>query len=63
MSWIFNLFCDKTLVNNYRPISITNVISKLAKNVILLKFCKRNELISDSQFSFSEKLSTSDFYT
>ena len=45
---------------NKRAISITNVISKLAESIKfrLLKFCKTNWIIGESQFSFREERPT-----
>ena len=52
-----NKCSDITSTDNYRPISLSNVISKLFEDVIIEK-CKNFLLVNDNQFSFKEKLST-----
>lgn len=54
---------DRDCVNNYRPISILSSLSKVLERLInkrLVKFLEEGNLISQSQFGFRAKKSTSD---
>ena len=48
---------DITSINNYRPISLSNVISKVFEAIIVEK-CKDYLIVNDNQFAFKDKLST-----
>lgn len=53
---------DNTSVNNYRPISVLTGLSKILEKIInirLIKYLEENKLLSDSQFGFRAKKSTS----
>ncbi|KAJ8720281.1 hypothetical protein PYW07_012324 [Mythimna separata] len=53
---------DKTSVNNYRPISVLTGLSKILEKMInsrLIKYLEDNRLLSDNQFGFRAKRSTS----
>ncbi|KAJ8732469.1 hypothetical protein PYW07_015068 [Mythimna separata] len=53
---------DKTSVNNYRPISVLSGLSKILEKIInsrLIKYLEDNSLLSDGQFGFRAKKSTS----
>ena len=53
---------DKTLKDNYRPISILPTISKIIErsaHVQLCSYLEENKLLSQSQFGFRQKRSTS----
>ena len=53
---------DKTLKDNYRPISILPTISKIIErsvHVQLRSYLEKNKLLSQSQFGFRQKHSTS----
>lgn len=57
---------DKNNVQNYRPISILPIFSKIIEKVVhhqLYCYLQRNNLLSKSQFGFRKKLSTSDAIT
>ena len=52
---------NSTKMDNYRPISILPAISKVFEKIIhqhLVKFLQLKEIISNSQFGFQKKLST-----
>ena len=52
---------DKTLVNNYRPISVLPVFSKILEKIIFTRisnFVVQNNILSDNQFGFRHNLST-----
>lgn len=52
---------DKTLVNNYRLVSLINNFSKPFEKIIcnrLLEFLEQNKFFTSSQFGFRQKLST-----
>ena len=52
---------DQTSVNNYRPISVLPVFSKLLERLIFNRtysFILNNDILSDQQFGFRKKLST-----
>jgi len=54
---------QKTNLNNYRPISLLNVFSKLFEKAIkkrLLNYLEENNLIPNSQFGFRKSLGTED---
>ncbi len=54
---------DRSLTSNYRPISITSVISKVFEdliNKIILKHLEVHSLLSDSQYGFRKSRSTAD---
>lgn len=54
---------DKTLVENYRPISLLTHLSKVLEKCIktrLLNFVEKYNILSPNQFGFRPKLSTSD---
>ena len=54
---------DKTLLNNYRPISLLLSISKLLEKIIhnrIIKFCDKESIISERQFGFIPGSSTID---
>lgn len=54
---------DRLLVNNYRPISLTNLVSKLFEKLMIcrmFKFVNQNNTLSNQQFGFREGRSTSD---
>lgn len=53
---------EKNCVNNYRPISVLTGLSKILEKIInirLMKYLEENRLLSDSQFGFRPKKSTS----
>ena len=53
--------CDKKLINNYRPISVLPVISKVFETVIfdqLTKYFTNNNLFSSQQYGFRKNAST-----
>ena len=52
---------DRHLVNNYRPISILTSFSKILERTVYIRtsqFLEKHNIISDSQFGFREKHST-----
>ena len=52
---------DKSITENYRPISVINNIAKLLEMCMksrLVKLLNDNELLSNSQFGFRENMST-----
>ena len=52
---------DKTLLNNYRPISILPVFSKIFERLMynrLLKHLDNNNILCEQQYGFREKRST-----
>ena len=54
---------EKSDPSNYRPISITSLISKTMETIItkqLLAFLETNNLLSDHQYGFQQARSTSD---
>jgi len=54
---------QKTNINNYRPISLLNVFSKLFEKAIktrLLNYLEENNLIPNSKFGFRKGLGTED---
>ena len=54
---------QKTDVNNYRPISLLNIFSKIFEKMMkkyLVDFIDRNNILSPSQFAFQKKKSTED---
>ena len=53
--------CDKKLTNNYRPISVLPVISKVFETVIfdqLTEYFTNNNLFSSQQYGFRKNAST-----
>ena len=53
----------KDLANNYRPISLVSVVSKVmekAINIEILKYLESNKIISDRQYGFRQQRSTGD---
>ena len=53
--------CDKKLINNYRPISVLPVISKVFETVIfdqLTEYFTNNNLFSSQQYGFRKNAST-----
>ena len=52
---------SKNIPGNYRPISLTSILSKLLEHIIasqMMKFLIANNLLSDRQFGFRAKSST-----
>ena len=52
---------DPTLLNNYRPISVLPVFSKVLERLIfnrIYSFIDQNDILSNHQFGFRKKLST-----
>jgi hypothetical protein len=52
---------DRRLMDNYRPISLLNVFSKVLEKIVhtrLSNFLEQNNLISDSQYGFRKNHST-----
>ena len=52
---------DKTLISNYRPISLLNTFSKIYEKVVLIrleKFLDKHKILYDKQFGFRKKRST-----
>ena len=57
---------DETNCSNYRPISCLPVFSKIFERLVvnqLLKFSDENKILSENQFGFRKKISTSDALT
>ena len=57
---------DKNNVQNYRPISILTIFSKIIEKVVhhqLYGYMQRNNLLTNNQYGFRKKLSTSDAIT
>jgi hypothetical protein len=57
---------DKTSINNYRPISLLNIFSKIFERAIktrLLSYLEENDILPKSQFGFRERLGTEDALT
>lgn len=57
---------DKNNVQNYRPISILPIFSKIIEKVVhhqLYGYMQRNNLLTNNQYGFRKKLSTSDAIT
>ena len=53
---------DKKTISNYRPISVLPAFSKILERLVynrLLDFINKHELLSDSQYGFRQKISTS----
>jgi hypothetical protein len=53
---------DKIIVSNYRPISVLPAFSKILERLIynrLMDFIEQHNIISDSQYGFRKKISTS----
>ena len=53
--------CDKKLINNYRPISVLPVISKVFETVLfdqLTEYFTNNNLFSSQQYGFRKNAST-----
>ena len=53
---------DKCLLNNYRPISVLSCFSKILERIVykrLINFLNHNNILSDSQYGFRNKYSTS----
>ena len=54
---------SRELVNNYRPISLLPVMSKVLEKIInnrLVSYLEKNNVLSPAQFGFRTKLSTAD---
>uniref|UniRef100_A0A2A4JXL1 Reverse transcriptase domain-containing protein n=1 Tax=Heliothis virescens TaxID=7102 RepID=A0A2A4JXL1_HELVI len=54
---------DRTCVNNYRPISVLPVLSKLLERILnnrLKTFLERYRIIAENQYGFRQKVSTED---
>lgn len=54
---------SKTLPNNYRPVSLLSIVSKVMEkylNVEILKYLELNKLIHDRQYGFRNRRSTAD---
>ena len=54
---------DKTDLNCYRPISLLSTISKIFEKMLkcrIVSFIQKNNILSDKQFGFREKMSTED---
>lgn len=54
---------DKSAPDNYRPISVLSVFSKILEKVMciqIVEYFERNQLFSSSQFGFRKKKSTTD---
>lgn len=52
---------DKTLISNYRPISLLNSLSKVLEKAMkkrLIAYLDKHNLLSDCQFGFRAKMST-----
>ena len=57
---------DRSNTDNYRPISILNIISKVVERVVfdqLSNYLEENNLLSDYQYGFRKKRSTKDAVT
>ena len=59
--------CDsnsqRSLISNYRPISITPVLSKVFERLIALRFCRfleRSGVLPSYQYSYRKRLGTCD---
>lgn len=54
---------DKTVITNYRPISVLTPLSKILEKIInfrLVNYLRKNNIISSSQFGFRQGMSTED---
>ena len=54
---------DRTNIDNYRPISVLNIISKTVERAVynqLSEYLEENNLLSDQQYGFRRKRSTRD---
>lgn len=54
---------EKYNINNYRPISMLNSLSKVFEKIIanrIMNFFMKHELLSDKQFGFMKKIGTTD---
>lgn len=54
---------DKSLINNYRPISVLTALSKVLERLMnhrLVNFLENNNLLSTTQYGFREAKSTAD---
>lgn len=54
---------DTSLASNYRPISLTNCIAKIAETVVknqLLNACEKNKLFGEAQSAYRRKRCTTD---
>lgn len=54
---------EKTIISNYRPISLISNLAKIFERVLhirLIKFIGKNKLLHKNQFGFRKNLSTSD---
>ena len=52
---------DSTLTSNYRPISLRTTLSKILETLVRIRtmsFFKKHNILSDTQFGFREKSST-----
>ena len=57
---------DRTNIDNYRPISVLNIISKTVERAVynqLSEYLEENNLLSDQQYGFRRKRSTRDAVT
>ena len=57
---------ERTNVDNYRPISVLNILSKTVERVVynqLSEYLESNNLLSDNQYGFRRKRSTRDAVT
>ncbi len=57
---------DTNYLNNYRPISLLPILSKILEKIVagqLIQFLERNKFVSNAQHGFRPRLSTENAFT